>query len=111
MALAAGMLSVAIMGAAPPQAAASGPQARDREFGEYLSRECVTCHQITGRVVGHVPMIIAWPEEQFIAVMNSYRSKHRENQVMQAIAGKLSDTEIEALAAYFGALPPQPKIN
>jgi cytochrome c553 len=111
MALVAGMLSAAMMGAAPQQAAAAGESPRDREFGEYLSRECVTCHQITGRVVGHVPMIIAWPEDQFIAVMQSYRSKHRENKVMQAVASKLSDNEIEALAAYFGALPPQPKIN
>jgi cytochrome c553 len=95
-------------------AVASGAAAQakgDRELGAYLARECVTCHQATGRVVGHVPMIIAWPEDQFIAVMESYRSKQRENEVMRAIAGKLSDEEIAALASYFGALAPQPKIN
>ncbi len=83
----------------------------DRELGEHLSRECITCHQATGRVVGHVPMIIAWPEDQFIAVMESYRSKQRENEVMRAIAGKLSDEEIAALATYFGGLIIQPKVN
>ncbi|MGL4728320.1 MAG: c-type cytochrome [Bosea sp. (in: a-proteobacteria)] len=85
--------------------------AGDRELGAHLARECVTCHQASGRVVGNVPMIIAWPEDQFIAVMNSYRSADRENAVMRAIAAKLSDEEIAALASYFGALPPQPKIN
>ena len=80
----------------------------DKELGRYLASECVTCHQITGRVAGHVPMILAWPEEQFIAVMQSYKEKHRGNVVMQTIAGKLSEEEITALAAFFGV---QPKIN
>lgn len=83
----------------------------DKELGRYLASECVTCHQITGRVIGHIPMILAWPEDQFIAVMQSYKERHRDNQVMQTIAGKLSDEEIAALAAFFGAQPLQPKIN
>ena len=80
----------------------------DRELGQYLSSECVTCHQITGRATGGVPPIVAWPEDQFIAVLNSYKTKDRDNAVMQAIAARLSDDDIEALAAYFGGLPMQP---
>jgi cytochrome c553 len=83
----------------------------DKAFGEYLSGTCTTCHQITGQAVGGVPPILAWPEDQFVAVMKSYRDKDRENQVMQAIAGRLTDEEIYALAAYFGSLPLQPKIQ
>lgn len=91
--------------AAPVQAAG------DRALGQYLSAECTTCHQITGRVVGHIPQIVAWPEDQFIAVMKSYKDKHRENAIMQTIAGKLDDAEIAALAAFFGGLALQPNVK
>ena len=60
--------------------------AADRALGEYLSSECVTCHQLTGRYEG-IPPIIGWPESSFIEIMNEYRTKHRRNQVMQTIAG------------------------
>ena len=87
--------------------ASAGAGAGDRELGEYLSAECVTCHQISGREVGAVPRITGWPEDHFVAVMNSYKEKHRDNRIMQTIAGRLAADEIEALAAYFGAISPQ----
>lgn len=80
----------------------------DREFGEYLSSLCVTCHQISGKASGGIPPIVAWPEDQFIAVINSYRWKDRDSLVMQTVTAQLTDEEIAALAAYFGALPNQP---
>ncbi|MCA0400090.1 MAG: hypothetical protein LCH38_04645 [Proteobacteria bacterium] len=89
-------------------ASASNTTKGDKAFGEYLSSLCVTCHQITGRATGGIPPIIAWPDDQFIAVMNSYRNKDRENLVMRNIAAPLTDEEIAALAAYFGSLPYQP---
>lgn len=95
-ALAAGLLT------ASPLAA----DAADVALGEYLSSECVTCHQASGQTVGGVPSIVAWPEDQFVAVLSSYKTKLRDNQVMQTIAGRLSEDEIAALAAYFGKLPP-----
>lgn len=81
--------------------------AGDRELGEYLSAECVTCHQISGREVGAVPRITGWPEDHFVAVMNAYKEKHRDNPIMQTIAGRLAADEIAALAAYFGAVSSQ----
>ncbi len=45
---------------------------RGRALGEYLASECVTCHQKSGKVVGGVPAIIGWPEDQFLAVMHAY---------------------------------------
>jgi cytochrome c len=76
-------------------------------FGEYLSSECVTCHQVSGRYDG-IPPIIGWPEESFVEIMNEYRQKKRPNAVMQTLAARLSDEELAALAAYFGALTPKP---
>lgn len=100
------ILTGATISAAPATAQSRG----DRAFGEYLSGTCVTCHQRTGQAAGGVPPIVAWPEDQFIAVMNAYRAKDRDNQVMQTIASPLTDEEIAALAAYFGSLPNQPKM-
>lgn len=80
--------------------------AGDRELGQYLSSECVTCHKTAGRVEGGVPAITGWPEDQFVATMHSYRAKERSNVVMQTVAGRLKDDDIAALAAYFGSLAP-----
>ena len=81
-------------------------QAADLAFGEYLSGECTACHRKDGQEKG-IPAIIGWPEDQFIAAMNSYKSKDRTNPVMQTIAGKLSGDELAALAAYYATLKPQ----
>jgi cytochrome c553 len=90
-------LGVTLVGA---RASAAG----DRELGRHLSSECVTCHQLSGRVVAGIPTIVGIDAESFVAMMNAYRSGERSNAVMQAIAGKLSDEETAALAAYFGGL-------
>ena len=78
----------------------------DKALGEYLSSECVTCHQLSGRYQG-IPPIVGWPAATFIEVMGEYRLRKRDNPIMQTIAGRLSAEEIAALAAYFGSLPPQ----
>jgi cytochrome c553 len=89
------------------EAGATGaPLAGDRELGEYLSTECVTCHQLSGRYDG-IPSIVGWPPESFTAILTDYREKRRENPVMRSIAVKFTDEEIAALAAYFGSLAPR----
>lgn len=75
--------------------------ARDRELGQYLSSECVTCHRPSGANAQGIPKIAGWPEDQFIAVMNAYKDKQRDNPVMQTMAGRLEAGDIAALAAYF----------
>jgi cytochrome c553 len=98
-------LAVAFLAAAAfAQAAMSAEVKGDRELGEYLSAQCTTCHQISGRSVGGVPSIVAWPEEQFIAVITSYKEGQRDNETMRTISHSLSLEEIAALAAYFGGL-------
>jgi cytochrome c553 len=77
----------------------------DKAFGEYLSSECVTCHQLSGQYQG-IPPIVGWPAPLFIEIMGEYRSRKRANPIMQTIAGRLSAEETAALAAYFGSLRP-----
>jgi cytochrome c len=75
----------------------------DPDYGEYLSSECTTCHQIDGEYDG-IPVITGWYDEDFVLAMHAYKQKIRPHPVMQMMAGRLSDEEIAALAAYFGAL-------
>jgi cytochrome c553 len=96
-----GAMTVVLMLLAGARAAHA---AGDRALGEYLSTECVTCHRVAGPPVAGIPAIRGWPADQFVAVMSAYKTKQRENIVMQSITGRLSQDDIEALAAYFGSL-------
>ena len=75
----------------------------DIAYGEYLASECTTCHLASGGSAG-IPAITGWPTDAFVTAMHSYKTQHRDNQVMQMIAGRLADEEIAALAVYFESL-------
>lgn len=74
--------------------------AGDREYGEYLSSECTTCHKADGSDDG-IPSITGWPAEDFVVAMHAYKVKHRPHPVMQMMASRLSEEEIASLAVYF----------
>ena len=88
------------------EVAAAADTGGDPAYGEYLSSACVSCHRSDGANKG-IPSIVGWPADQFIAVLNSYKEKHRDNQVMQAIAERLSEEEMAALAAYYAGIKPK----
>ena len=75
----------------------------DPAYGEYLSGECTACHQASGDANG-IPSITSWPAEDFVIAMHAYKDGVREHPVMQMMAGRLSNEEIAALAAYFQGL-------
>lgn len=83
------------------QTMASSTRRGDHKLGQYLASECVSCHQVSGRQSDGVPSITGWPDDQFVAVMLSYKNKDRDNQVMQTIAARLSEEDIDALSVYF----------
>lgn len=76
----------------------------DREYGEYLSSECVTCHQ-SKDVDAQIPVINGMDAEGFTALMQAYRAEELDNPTMRTIAKRLTDEDIEALAAYYASLP------
>jgi cytochrome c553 len=92
--------SAAIAGYPETKSQAAG----DKALGEYLSSECVTCHQLSGREQPGIPSIIGVSEARIAEALIEYKDKKRSNAVMQTIAGKFSNDEIAALAAYFGSL-------
>ena len=75
-------------------------QKRDLEFGRYLATECLTCHR-SATAGSTIPNIFGMAEPRFTVLIKAYRDKQLPNQVMQSVAGRLKDDEIEALAHYF----------
>jgi cytochrome c len=75
----------------------------DPAYGEYLSAECTTCHLAAGTSNG-IPAITHWPAADFVTALQGYKSKTRPGPIMQMIAGRLSDDEIAALAAYYESI-------
>ncbi len=94
---------VATDGAATEIGAAAMALEGDAAYGEYLSGECVTCHQETGANEG-IPGIVGWPRDAFIRALFEYKTNVRSHQVMQLVTSNLGDEEIAALAAYFEQL-------
>ena len=76
----------------------------DREYGEYLSAECVTCHQAKD-VDAQIPVINGMHKDSFMALMKAYRAEELENPTMRTIAKRLTDEDLAALAAYYASLP------
>ena len=74
----------------------------DLGYGEYLAGECAACHQKSGK---GIPQINGIEAETFVTIVKAYRSKERDNKVMQMMAGRLDDEQIISLAAYFSSLP------
>ena len=77
-----------------------------KEYGEYLSGECTTCHQIDGTFVEGIPPIVGLDPESFIMTMNTFKTGERDNPAMVSVAKNLDDEQLKALAAYFGSLEP-----
>ena len=74
-------------------------RAADVELGRYLSSECTTCHSPAAHSA--IPNIHGMMPSTFVEVVRAYRDKKLENPVMQNVAARLKDEDIEALAAFF----------
>jgi cytochrome c553 len=92
-----GAATAAVLGLA--SIAAARP---DIELGRYLASECLTCHR-TATATSTIPNIFGMAEPRFTTLIKAYREKQLPNPVMQNIASRLKDEDIEALAAYFAA--------
>ncbi|MDH3515082.1 MAG: hypothetical protein OEM83_09485 [Gammaproteobacteria bacterium] len=71
------------------------------DLGEYLSGDCTACHQLQGESEG-IPPITGWPVESFVLVMQAYKEGERNHALMQTVARRFSDEDLQALAVFFG---------
>ena len=77
----------------------------DVEYGQYLSGECVTCHQGAVSNKG-IPSINGINFDTLVNVLLAYKKKELNNPVMQMVAGRLDENQIFSLAAYFSKMKP-----
>jgi cytochrome c len=80
--------------------------AADLAYGKHLAGECTTCHRLDGSDKG-IPPIIGWDKDAFVATLKFYKTGERNNPAMVSVAQSLDDTQMQALAAYFGSLKPR----
>jgi cytochrome c553 len=96
------ILSGAIVGLALMLSGAEADELKD--YGEYLSGECTSCHKLDGSGDG-IPSIVGWEPDLFIGTMKLFKSGERENPAMVSVAKSLDDEQLKALAYFFGSLP------
>ena len=72
-----------------------------------LAATCAACHGTDGRAAEGqaMPGLAGQPRERIAAELRAFRQGSRPGTVMPQIAKGYSDPQIEALAAYFAAVP------
>jgi cytochrome c len=88
------------LGVALLPGAACPARAGDIDLGRYRASECMTCHR-SATATSTIPNIFGMAEAHLTILLKAYRGKELPNPVMQTVASRLTDEEIDALALYF----------
>ncbi len=104
--------------AAPPAAADAGAAAAQMALARQIvlhgspqgAHACATCHgeQGQGRIKAAFPHLAGLPRGYLVRQLQHFDVLARDNPSMQAIAHKLTSTQIDALATYFSQQVPPP---
>ena len=73
--------------------------------GGTLALNCTMCHGAQGMSASDAPNLAGQYPEVVIKELEDYRAGKRTSSIMQALAQKLSDRDIQDLAAYYAYLP------
>ncbi len=79
--------------------------APDLALGRSIAEKtCHKCHQVDGASKDPQYPILAGQHAAYLAKqLRAFRAGERRNPLMEAVAGGLSEAEIESVAAYFAA--------
>jgi cytochrome c553 len=77
--------------------------AGDAAAGKAKAEECVVCHGAKGEGV-EGPKLSGMTEAQLLQAMHEYKSGKRDDAGMKALMNKLSERDMENLAAYYASL-------
>jgi cytochrome c553 len=72
--------------------------------GKSKASMCLGCHGNLGEGNGQFPRLAGQQPDYLVQQLQNFKNGSRKNGMMQAISGSLSDADMKALAAYFGAL-------
>jgi cytochrome c553 len=73
--------------------------------GATLALNCTMCHGAQGMSVSNAPNLAGQYPEVVIKQLHDYKSGNRASSIMEALATRLSDKDIDDLAAYYASLP------
>lgn len=86
--------------------ACSAPAAAGAEEGRAKAAACVACHGENGNSVNPAfPSLSGQPKQFIVSSLFQFREGKRENEIMSPLASKLSNADMNDLAAYFSAQP------
>jgi len=104
----AAVFAVAFFAVAAPRTAA----AADIKAGEQKAQVCAACHGPGGKSANPMYPILAGQPAQFIATaLFEFREGKRKNEQMSPLAAKLTNADLNDLAAYFSAQPAPPPLR
>jgi cytochrome c553 len=78
--------------------------AGDVAAGKAKAAGCAGCHGASGQGVPPNPALAGKSENQLLQDMQDYKSGKRNNAVMKALMGPLTDQDMANLAAYYASL-------
>lgn len=73
--------------------------------GATLALNCTMCHGAQGMSISNAPNLAGQYPEVVIKQLHDYKSGKRASPIMEALAMRLPDKDIQDLAAYFASLP------
>ena len=74
------------------------------KVGKDKATVCLGCHGKSGEGNGEFPRLAGQHPDYLAKQMADFKNGTRKNDAMKAIAGNLSEDDVKALAAFFGAL-------
>jgi cytochrome c553 len=84
----------------------AAPAAAGAEEGRAKAATCVACHGENGNSASPAfPSLSGQPKQFIVSALFQFREGKRQNEVMSPMAAKLSNADMNDLAAYFSAQP------
>lgn len=92
----------------PPAAPAIAKSAGDATAGKAIAeRDCKACHGMDGRgLAPGIPHLAAQRERYLLLALTEYRDVKRTHAALRDLAGRLSETELRNVVAYYASQPP-----
>jgi Cytochrome c553 len=73
--------------------------------GATLALNCTMCHGAQGMSISNAPNLAGQYPEVVIKQLHDYKNGKRSSSIMEALANRLSDRDVDDLAAYYAYLP------
>ena len=84
----------------------TAPAMAGAEEGRAKAATCVACHGENGNAVSPAfPSLSGQPKQFIVSALFQFREGKRQNEIMSPMAAKLSNADMNDLAAYFSAQP------